>query len=320
MALPTHVSKQTGPMSFLSQHTCQAWTQVVEVAPDQGVLNLTALLQEIATRRRRLYFIRCTLRLHAQHYHLRIAGMLPARNKMVWYHRGTNPPGYRLVSIPGLLQQATAQLRDNTVVRPLLPAGDEAFLSLSGIILTGSTPQQRYLLHEHLVNLGLAGPPAPILQWAGHLREGPEGTYSLTVLPAELLAIPVPSTSWAFEETPVMSLVEWEEYRRRTTSTVLLTTTACDTSRLPRWTAVCIRHVMPVLFALWHLGRALIVCCYQRSEQAAVLSLGNQVANRNLQQQYGTSGLLLTIAGRHPFFARVEALCVQVLHKSPESS
>lgn len=254
--------------SFLVQHTSPAWAQVVEFAPGQGELNLTTRLQEIATRRHRLYLIRCILRLHAQHYHLRIAGLLPARNKMVWYRRGPNPPGYRLASIPGFLQRATASLHDNTIVRPLFSSGDDSFLSLSGIIITGNTEEQRYLLHEHLVNLGLAGPPAPILQWAGHLCEGPEGCFalpfrSLVVLPAELLAIPIPSTSWAFEGMPVMSLLEWEEYRHRLTSSVLLTTPDCQQKCPLSRVAGFFQPFLPTLLVLWHLAQALLVLCDQ---------------------------------------------------------
>ena len=82
-ALMIHGDEQTERLPFLSQSTQQTWAQVVEVAPGRGKLNMTAQLQEITTRRHRLYLIRRTLRLHAQHYHLRIAGLLPARNKMV---------------------------------------------------------------------------------------------------------------------------------------------------------------------------------------------------------------------------------------------
>ena len=78
-----HKEVQTGSLPSLSQAPLPAWVQVVEAAPNQGALNMTAQLQEITTRRHRLYFIRRTVRLHAQHYHLRIAGLLPARNKML---------------------------------------------------------------------------------------------------------------------------------------------------------------------------------------------------------------------------------------------
>ena len=133
---------------------------------------------------------------------------------MLGGYRVIDPPCYRLIHIPKLLQRATAQLRDKTTVYPFASGEEEAFLSLSGVIFAGSTADQRYVLHKHLVNLGLAGPTAPILHWAGHLQAGPLNTHvlpfrSLAVLPAELLAIPVPTTSWAFEEAPVMSLSEW---------------------------------------------------------------------------------------------------------------
>ena len=215
---------QTGSLPLLSQAPPPAWAQVVDAAPNQGALNMTAQLQEITTRRHRLYFIRCTVRLHSQHYHLRIAGLLPARNKMLGPHRVIDPPYYRVAAIPRFLKEATAQLKDNTQVYPLQSGHEFVFLSLSGILFVGSTAKQRYVLHEHLKNLGLAGPPAPILQWDGHLQEGPPDVRflpfrSLSFLPAELLAISVPSTSWAFEEIPIMSFTEWEAYRRRSLTT-----------------------------------------------------------------------------------------------------
>ena len=227
-----HSVQQTGPLPLLSQCPQPAWAQVVEAIPDRDHLDLTAQLQEIATRRHRLYIICCTLRLHAQHYHLRIAGLLPARNKMLGLFKAVDPPCYRMESLPKFLQQAIAQLKDGTIVTPFASGHADAFLTLSGILFVGDTAAQRYVLHQHLMNMGLAGPPAPILHWAGHFRIGSYDTQvlpfrSLAELPAELLAIPVPTTSWAFEERPVMSLYEWEEYRRRSTSTVLLTGWVC---------------------------------------------------------------------------------------------
>ena len=91
-ALMIHGDEQTERLPFLSQSTQQTWAQVVEVAPGRGKLNMTAQLQEITTRRHRLYLIRRTLRLHAQHYHLRIAGLLPARNKMVVFFPRVRTP------------------------------------------------------------------------------------------------------------------------------------------------------------------------------------------------------------------------------------
>lgn len=82
---------------------------------------------------------------------------------------------------------------------------------------------ERYVLHQHLVNLGLAGPTAPILPF-----------HALAVLPAELLAAPIPETSWAFEDSPIMSFKEWETYRRRSTSTVTLSINENDESLLHR--------------------------------------------------------------------------------------
>ena len=101
----THVSEQTCRLPFLSPHLLPPWTRVVECAPDLDVLNMSEHLQEIVTRRHRLYLIRCTLRLQAQHYHLRIAGLLPARNKMVGRYRAIDPPCYRLARIPQILRR-----------------------------------------------------------------------------------------------------------------------------------------------------------------------------------------------------------------------
>ena len=85
---------QTPPLQFLSQPHPPAWVQIFDPAPDQGALDLTAQLQEITTRRHRLYFIRRTIRYCARHYHLRIAGALPARNKMLGLYRVIDPPCY----------------------------------------------------------------------------------------------------------------------------------------------------------------------------------------------------------------------------------
>ena len=262
LASATHMSEQACQSPFLSLHILPPWTRVVECAPELRVLNMTEHLQEIATRRHRLYFIRCTLRLQAQHYHIRIAGLLPARNKMLGRYRAIDPPCYRLVHIPQILRRVAAQLQDNTTVYPFASDRDGVFLSLSGIIFGGNTVDQRYVLHQHLVNLGLAGPIAPILQWAGHFQEGPLNTHVLpfhswVVLPAELLAIPVPSASWAFEEEPVMSLREWEEYRRRSTSTVILKTTERNLNFFSQLAASVTGRAMPVIVGIWLMGRLL---------------------------------------------------------------
>ena len=71
------------------------------------------------------------------------------------------------------------------------------------------------------------------------------------VLPAELLAIPVPNTSWAFEEKPVMSLREWEAYRCRTTSTVILTANERNPNFSSRLVAVVYSRVMSVIAGLY---------------------------------------------------------------------
>lgn len=252
LASTTHMSEQACQSPFLSSHLLPSWTRVVECAP---VLNITEHLQEIATRRHRLYLIRCTLRLQAQYYHIRIAGLLPARNKMLGRYQAIDPSCYRLVHIPQILRRVAT-------VYPLASNRDGVFLSLSGVIFIGNTVNQRYVLHRHLVNLGLAGPTAPTLQWAGLLQEGPLNTHvlpfhSLVVLPAELLAIPVPDTSWAFEESPVMSLSEWEEYRRRSTSTIIFTTTERNLSFFSQLVASVTGRARPAIAGFWFLGRLL---------------------------------------------------------------
>lgn len=220
--------QQTVLSPFLAQDQQPAWARVLEFFPERGAPDLTAYLQEVTTKRHRLYVIRCTVRLHANYYHLRLAGLLPVRNKMLWCHRIVDPPCYRVVDIPLILQRSVARLSDRTVIYPFATGHDALFLSLSGFLMACDTHDQKYVLHEHLKNMGLAGPPAPVLPWGGRFREEPDGSFvlpfrSLKILPAELLAIPVPNKSLAFDERPVMSLDEWEEYRKRITSTVLLT-------------------------------------------------------------------------------------------------
>ena len=61
---------------------------------------------------------------------------------------------------PKLFKEATAQLKDATEVYPLQSGHEFVFLSLSGILFVGSTAEQRYVLHEHFKDLGLAGPTA----------------------------------------------------------------------------------------------------------------------------------------------------------------
>ena len=131
----THMSEQKCQLPFLSPHPLQPWTLVLEGSPDLSVLNMTEHLQEIATRRHRLYLIRCTLRLQAQHYHIRIAGLLPAKNKMLGHYRAIDPPCYRLVHIPQVLHRMAAHLHDRTTVYPLASGRNEVFLLRSGIML-----------------------------------------------------------------------------------------------------------------------------------------------------------------------------------------
>ena len=245
-------------LPFLSQSSLRTWAPVIDAAPEHNALNLTTQLQEINSRRHRLYFIRCTIRLHERHYHLRIAGLLPARNKMLGPYRIIDPPCYRVAAIPRPLQEATAMLKDATKVHPLQSGQEATCLSLSGILFVGSTAEQRYVLHEHLKDLGLAGPPAPILQWDCHLQKGPYDIHvlpfrSLSALPAELLTIPVPTTSWAFEEAPVMTVTEWDAYRRRSTSVVYLTSAESKGSTPLRGVIARALECFPAFALIWQL-------------------------------------------------------------------
>ena len=84
--------------------------------------DLSKYLQEIATKR----FLASTLRHNRQHFHVRIAGVLPARNKMQCSFRPIDPPVYRLVQVPSAFRQVFAppplQMRviALAIVRPLL--------------------------------------------------------------------------------------------------------------------------------------------------------------------------------------------------------
>ena len=104
-------------------------------------------------------------------------------------------------------------------MHPLSQARGQLHITLSGILISGNTARDRYLVHQHLVDLGLAGPTVPIRQWSSFVRE--PATYLpvlpfhvLTALPAELRAVQCPTISWAFEASPVMTLAEWEAYPR----------------------------------------------------------------------------------------------------------
>ena len=60
-------------------------------------------------------------------------------------------------SMPKLLQQATAQLKDGAIVSPFASGHEDAFLTLSGVLFVGDTAAQRYVLHQHLMSIGVAG-------------------------------------------------------------------------------------------------------------------------------------------------------------------
>ena len=64
---------------------------------------------------------------------------------------------YRLAQISCALRQLGAQLKDGTLVCPLASDKGEVFFTLNGILLPGNTVSKRYVLHQHLANLGLAG-------------------------------------------------------------------------------------------------------------------------------------------------------------------
>ena len=217
-SLSTH---QTHNRPFLPiQQDTPPWCGTAEcIQESTGAIDLSVHLREIATKRHRLYFLACTIPYDKQHFHLRIAGVLPARNKMVALLCPVDPPVYRLIQVPSAFQLIYAKLRDGTIVHPLSQEKGQLHITLSGILISGSTACARYLVHHHLVDLGLAGPTAPILQWSSFVRE--PVTYLpvllfhvLTALPAELLAVQCPPTSWAFEASPVMTLAEWEAYPR----------------------------------------------------------------------------------------------------------
>ena len=214
-----HKEVQTGSLPFLSQAPPPAWAQVVEAASNQGALNMTAQLQGIHNAAPSPVF-------YSMHGSAPRAALPPAYSRPTpgkKQNAGT-PQSDRPTMLSGgnppkLLKEATAQLKDATKDYPLQSGHEFVFLSLSGILFVGSTAKQRYVLHERLKDLGLAGLPR-CCNGDGHLQESPQNTHflpfrSLSVLPAELLAISVPSTSCAFEEMPVMSFTEWEAYRRR---------------------------------------------------------------------------------------------------------
>ena len=93
---------QTPIRSFLPiQQDSPPWCGTAEcVQESTGAIDVSAHLREIATKRHRLYCIACTIPYARQHFHLRIAGVLPARNKMVADLCPVDPPVYRLIQVP----------------------------------------------------------------------------------------------------------------------------------------------------------------------------------------------------------------------------
>lgn len=175
---------------FLSEHL--QWSQVI----------LTPHLRQVTATHIRLFLVLGTFLHGGQHFHLRIACALPARNKMLPSTEPFDPPYYCLTQVPQGFRRAYAVLQDGTVVRPFAMHGGQLFLTLSGIIFTGNSVYLRYVLQRHLVDLGLAGPAAPVLRWS-NFDLGEDGQpylpfELLTALPAELLAVQLPTVSWAF--------------------------------------------------------------------------------------------------------------------------
>ena len=151
--------------------------------------------------------------------------------------RPIEPSGYEITQAPQPLRRASARLRDGTIVYPLLVSSGQVRLTLSGILLAGESVTDRYVVYRHLVDLGLAGPTAPELQWSAHIRpsitdRGILPFHALTALPAELLAIPCPHISWAFDNAPIMTLPQWETYRQRRTSRVVMSSWPNDEAQL----------------------------------------------------------------------------------------
>ena len=86
------------------------------------------------------------------------------------------------------------------------------------------------------MDLGLAGPTAPVLSWSSRVLppladRGVLPFWALIDLPAELLATSYPTTSWAFDSAPTMTLLQWEEWRQRHTRRVVMTAWSNDTTQ-----------------------------------------------------------------------------------------
>ena len=224
---------------FLSQLTYDPTSVCPSVILEsQGAaLDLSSAITEVTNTRHRCYIAAFTLRLPPDHFHLRIAGVVPARNEMLDITHPVDPAGYEVLQAPQALRLASAQLRDGTLVRPLLTEFGKIYLTLSGILLAGDV-SSRYIVYRHLVDLGLAGPTAPALQWSSRVRppiadRGILPFWALTDLPAELLAAPFPTMSWAFDSAPTMTLLDWEKYRQRHTCRVVMSNLLVTTHEPP---------------------------------------------------------------------------------------
>ena len=237
----THLADLSGPCSFLSQSDeTPAWARQFAVHDETcPTLDPSDALTEISNTRHRCYIIALTLWLPPEHFHLRIAGVVPARNKMLDNIRPIDPSGYEVIQMPQCLRLAKAKLRDGTLVRPLRADLGKTYLTLSGILIAGDV-SERYVVYRHLVDLGLAGPTAPVLNWSPRVRppQADRGLLpfgALTDLPAELLATPHPSTSWAFDSAPVPATRE-----------------LCPGPVTTEWHWVLVTMLTNMLLHLWH--------------------------------------------------------------------
>ena len=127
-----------------------------------------------------------------------------------------DPAGYEVLHVPQVL------------VRPI-------YLTLSGILFAGDV-YDRYIICRHQVDLGLAGPTAPVLSWSFRVLPPIANRevlpfWALTDLLAELLATSYPTTSWTFDSAPTMTLLQWEEWRQRHTCRVVVTAWSDDATQ-----------------------------------------------------------------------------------------
>ena len=241
-----------------------------------SLLDLSPAVTEVTNTRHRCYVVALTLNLPPNHFHLRIAGAVPARNKMLNSINPFDPAGYEILQVPQVLRLAEARLSDGTLVRPLSTEYGRIYLTLSGILIAGDV-YDRYIIHRHLVDLGLAGPTAPVLSWSSRVLppiadRGVLHFWALTDLPAELLAISYPTTSRAFDSAPTMTLQQWEEWRQRRTCRVVMTAWSDDTT-LALWPALLMTRVqwpsLPNMESdIMGWIKVTIPACYQAIRQA----------------------------------------------------